>query len=619
MSGCDTNLVTRDDLYKVKRQAQFITDVGTGAPFETVTNPDTKISVPTIAEAIRRVGFETPVPYAAGLLMERVTQTVYYNNDVYHAINVPFTTSGTFETDKFMLLRSVTTSDLSDSYFFETETSLASGTKLNGETVVLSENDIVSVLERGSLFKFKVEQGVPNGLNKINVSAGLVATLITLPNEAISITAYGAKMDNATDIGPFVNAMIADGLTPIIPPGQALLNTVVNIVNNGTIILQNPIIRTDQIIPMFLADSVDDWVILGAAQLLGSVPGGQSAQIGIKSVGCLRYRVENIVAKNMLGHGFLIGHDGTIANRGEHGQWNNCAAYGSYVGWEFEDGTSSEYTVLTGCSALLNIRGVVNGAGNTNWNGGNIVDNTIGVELYGGNNDNHGIFSGVNINHNTQRNIEATGVANGYTFDGCHFYASGPVANGTGKIVIANSKQFNFNGGTLACPVEVFKGSNTSAGTNVFKNMYVNVDSWTSFSGDALSDLVSQGHWSDTGMRTDLIYPGSVPITTFQNGWSNYENGRSDLAFTLGENGTMQLSGTVKGGTSSFATVIATLPPKYAPDLTHDFIVDTGDISNPVPGFIQIEAVTGNITWRSGDVARVSLTGLNYPIKGGDA
>ena len=122
MSGCDSKLVSRDDLYKAQRQTTFISDVGTGPEYTEVTNPDTGVTVPTINEIVRDIqdrgdaviaasGYEVPVPYVAGLSIERITQTVLYQNDVYHAINVPFVTSGTFESDKFALLRGATLSD----------------------------------------------------------------------------------------------------------------------------------------------------------------------------------------------------------------------------------------------------------------------------------------------------------------------------------------------------------------------------------------------------------------------------------------------------------------------------------------------------------------------------
>ncbi len=82
----------------------------TGKAIDTLFNITTRAN-----DQIDRIGFEVPVAYTAGLVMSRTSQTVIFMDDVYHAINVPFTTSGTFETNNFELLRAVTSADLTNS------------------------------------------------------------------------------------------------------------------------------------------------------------------------------------------------------------------------------------------------------------------------------------------------------------------------------------------------------------------------------------------------------------------------------------------------------------------------------------------------------------------------
>ncbi len=64
--------------------------------------------------ALRSVGRKPPVPYAAGLTMSSVLQTVAYNGQTYapRADLLPFETSGTFEAAKFELVQGVTGADL---------------------------------------------------------------------------------------------------------------------------------------------------------------------------------------------------------------------------------------------------------------------------------------------------------------------------------------------------------------------------------------------------------------------------------------------------------------------------------------------------------------------------
>lgn len=106
---------------------------------------------------INRVGFEVPVAYANGLVMSRTSQTVTFMNEVYHAINVPFTTSGTFETNNFELLRGATNADLStaqeqvlgaSSSIFPTtiNTNISNGSSVpSGATHLRVSGDIVTI------------------------------------------------------------------------------------------------------------------------------------------------------------------------------------------------------------------------------------------------------------------------------------------------------------------------------------------------------------------------------------------------------------------------------------------------------------------------------------------
>lgn len=60
------------------------------------------------------LGYEVPVAYVSGLVMERQSQTVTYNGQTYAPIvgELPFTTTGIFETSKFRLIQGVSGADL---------------------------------------------------------------------------------------------------------------------------------------------------------------------------------------------------------------------------------------------------------------------------------------------------------------------------------------------------------------------------------------------------------------------------------------------------------------------------------------------------------------------------
>ncbi|RQZ24163.1 hypothetical protein DIE14_21860 [Burkholderia sp. Bp9017] len=62
-------------------------------------------------------GYQVPVAYAAGIVLTTANQTVEHNGQTYAPISsaLPFTTSGTFEADKFRLIQGVSAADLAAS------------------------------------------------------------------------------------------------------------------------------------------------------------------------------------------------------------------------------------------------------------------------------------------------------------------------------------------------------------------------------------------------------------------------------------------------------------------------------------------------------------------------
>lgn len=470
---------------------------------------------------------------------------------------------------------------------------------------------VIKLLDRGAEFTVISGTGTGNDRNII-ANTNTTQSIVLIQKTTEDPRRWGAIFDNVSDIGPTLNFMLSQGIVPSIPKVQAVINTQVNILSESCIIFNGSRLKTtlDTGIMFNAAFGEDGFSLIGSALLLGTASGaGTAGQIGIKTNGNRRYRVENIISVQMGGHGFLIG-DQLDTNRGEHGSWNNCIAYENQVGWEFEDGTSAEYTVLTGCSALENVTGVKNGAGNTNWTGGNIVDNGVGIDLYSGTNNNHGTFTGVNINHNTTT-INATDVENGYTFTGCHFYGSAV----NGRINLTNCKQFNFLGGTLACTVKVDKGSETKNGTNVFRNMYMNVPAWCGFSGDDLVNTVSKGHYSDDGLEAQFtIAPLPTRIVDdmgFQNGWSDAA-GLMPLNYRVDEDNIVHINGAISGGSTTFANVLVSLGSTLSPPQNMEFILKEGSGATNAPAYIQIDT-TGDILWLSGGNNEVCFN-ISYPL-----
>lgn len=108
-------LPTIQQLNNVETDSRTIESV-VNSPLETTVNRN-GVTLTTIAgfnkkmvQAIIDAGYKVPVLYQAGLDITDITQTVEYNGEVYSPKfeELPFETSGTFETSKFRILQGVT-------------------------------------------------------------------------------------------------------------------------------------------------------------------------------------------------------------------------------------------------------------------------------------------------------------------------------------------------------------------------------------------------------------------------------------------------------------------------------------------------------------------------------
>jgi hypothetical protein len=192
-----------------------------------------------------------------------------------------------------------------------------------------------------------------------------------------------------------------------------------------------------------------DWTVTGDNGAAGATAGTGAALVIIDS---MRFWVDGPNAKNIKGWGVLVQPGASSSNRTEKGTIFGLRASACYIGAETQPYNGGEYVnfispMITRCATGLKAT-----AGNTNVTGGSISDNTLGVYLLNGANGQHGIFAGVNINHNATYNVQADGVTNGHSFVGCHLYQ--------GDIYLKNAVGVMFD----ACFVDpanyYFEGSN---------------------------------------------------------------------------------------------------------------------------------------------------------------
>lgn len=201
---------------------------------------------------------------------------------------------------------------------------------------------------------------------------------------------------------------------------------------------------------LFNFDQKADFALIGQFTILGDgTTVGTSRAISIKD--CKRFKIDRPVIRQVRGHGLYLEPGASTTDRGDHGVIIDPRIDQCYIGYQDDAGTGIEYCQIsnihvTRCTSV----GVVTCAGNMGWSGGSIVDNANGVMVTGGPNSAHGMFVGVNINHNAGFNILLQDVANGESFTGCHCYGDGVNA---GIIHLVRSQGFTFVGGHLNATV----------------------------------------------------------------------------------------------------------------------------------------------------------------------
>jgi len=449
----------------------------------------------------------------------------------------------------------------------------------------------------------------PNGFNIIIGVADPLISFVLREESVEDPRRWGAVFDNATDIGVVLNAMLVAGVVPTIPDIPAVINTTVSILDNSTIVFLGSKLRTTvDTTVMFEANSRDDWALFGSAELRGTlVASGASAETGLRVLGGHRFKIENITSRLFQGKGFDFDNDGTATKKGQKGQLNNCAAYECTIGWEFNDGQSAEYQVLTGCSAAGCVEGIRVQAGNLTWTGGNVTDNGTGITLITGANSNHGTFTGLNINHN-DISLSAADVVLGYTFSDCHWYGD---SSSLGKILITNSKGIDINGGQLDASVEIQSGGATLNGLNILRNMQI-VGSNFNLAGNDLVNLRSYSHYNFNGQAIAAYLSVQPTLVSggvgFVNSWADFGASRNSAGFYLSETGNVHLQGMVASGTVNLT--MFTLPLGYRPDNAIELIVN----SNGAAGFLFIDT-GGNVSLTAGSNAKVSLDGVTFRAK----
>lgn len=216
-----------------------------------------------------------------------------------------------------------------------------------------------------------------------------------------------------------------------------------------------------------------DWSVTGSATYIGTRLSALDvgAEKFIEVEGGFDYVLSGaLTARLCRSHGFHF-KDGANSGgtRGQRARISDIAAIACDTGIETAPASNAEYLSFSNANAWDNRIGVKDGAGNTQFIGGNCCDNTeTGFWLVGEyGNSAHGIVT-MNINHNAVYNVRCVDVPNGHTFANCHIYGDG---GSTGIIALSNCKGIVFDGGNIDCWVYDIGGP--EAGYNYIRNMFM--------------------------------------------------------------------------------------------------------------------------------------------------
>lgn len=304
----------------------------------------------------------------------------------------------------------------------------------------------------------------------VPAGTGAVATTMQAKGrERHSVLGNGASTANsaAANSTAFNLAALSGNTTIVVPPGTYALDPAnpVLIQDGQTWIMDGAnftfVGSTGKI---FYCLTVDDWSFKGNFSITGDGKTIGTA-VGIWVSDCARWHIDTPKISNIRGWPFYMEPGVSTTQRGQHGTLANPVFYDCYYGYEDAPGTGAEYcTILNPRIYGCVIHGLKTRAGNTLVIGGHIVDNLAkGVHLAAGSNSAHGIFSGVNINHNVTYNLHAEGVLNGFTFNGCHFYE--------GDIWFDRSKGIHILGGNLD-PHAIYNYKDGTSGINVIDGCF---------------------------------------------------------------------------------------------------------------------------------------------------
>lgn len=294
-----------------------------------------------------------------------------------------------------------------------------------------------------------------DGTQTLYQSSGNTAAL----NGTMIQSAFAALLANETlEIGP-CSANITSTL--VIPSGA-----VVRL--NGTQLASNITNLT-----MFSA-TAQVWSLIGTAgaTLTGQASGSENAISITTNATGNAWSVSGLklVSWNGIGIAFV---SGAIITDHSNGSVTDLICF-SCGGTAVDIPAVVEYIRFTNITINAGGTGIACAGGNNQFCNGSILNTTVcAFDLKSGTNDSHGCMTNFLINHNGGYGVRLRGIANGFQFVNCDFFANNP---GSNQIAIDGCVGVQFIGGILATQITFLA---TPTGPVMFQGMQVNTTSTT--------------------------------------------------------------------------------------------------------------------------------------------
>jgi len=339
---------------------------------------------------------------------------------------------------------------------------------------------------------------------------------------------YGAVRDGSTDDATAITNAFGSGLPVYFGPGNYRIASGIAVPAGATAygFGEATIISTTQ-------TTINMFTLNGRASLTGIkfLGSDQSGQIGIVVSDVISTSTEvGNVLENCRFVDLRYGIQGaTVYSANFEGaiQATNCQFISNSIGVWLQAG--AEYNKFTNCSSVGNTTGVRWDAGNNIWTGGQITNNTTGVQFNTGSNAGKFIFNGTHINHNTTA-VLSNGITITGEFIGCNFISASKLDITTSYIRFigcyfndTSQQAWSFTNSTsivdiISCRFGMTSANQptvTQSGTAVnFLNNYFESGVVPTYAQGTTHGAITQTPFAATGTYTNWTQNGSLTASS---------------------------------------------------------------------------------------------------------